>query len=91
LKNRAKAYFFQTCSHGKRNYKHSSDYNNRKQVIKAGASDLRIFTVVSCISDSHIHQSQQPFLSHCIFYGILGFLFKHTFSGREGYRESGLV
>ena len=58
LKNMAKKYFFQTCSHDKRNYKHMSDCNNKKQIIKAGASDLRICTVVSCISDSHIHQSQ---------------------------------
>jgi hypothetical protein len=45
----------------------------RKQVIKVGASGLRICTVVSCIPYSHIHQSQQPFLSHDIFYRILGF------------------
>jgi hypothetical protein len=63
---------------------------NRKQVIKAGASDLRICTVVSCIPYSHVHQSQ-PFLLHCIFYGILGFVLKHIFSGREGYQESELV
>jgi hypothetical protein len=63
----------------------------RKHVIKAGTSDLRICTVLSCIPYSHIHQSQQPFLSHCIFYDILAFLLKHTFFKREGYQESGLV
>ena len=52
----------------------------KKQIIKAEANDLHIYTVVSCILYSHIHQSQQPFLSHCFFYGILDFLLKHTFS-----------
>jgi hypothetical protein len=63
----------------------------RKHIIKARANDLYIHTVLGCIPYSHIHQLQQSFLSYCIFNGILAFLLKHTFSGRKGYRESGLV
>lgn len=63
----------------------------RKQVIKPRASDLRIYIVLSYISYSHIHQSEQQILSHYIFYGIQGFVLKYIFSSREGYRESGLV
>jgi drug/metabolite transporter superfamily protein YnfA len=52
----------------------------RKHIIKAGANDLYIYTVLGCIPYSHIHQSQQSFLSYCIFLRYSGIFVKaHIF------------
>jgi hypothetical protein len=64
----------------------------RKHVIKAGASDLRNCMHCAKLYSISSHTLITAAISFVLyFYSILAFLLKHTFSEREGYRESGLV